>query len=427
MSSRPELPMKRFLPALTLLLLLATRSSAQWSTHQYTKAQPPSAEALDRLSLKMAWYKKVAMMGIKDGIADFQLMPGDQGEEILIQTMSGQVEVRDAETGDLRWRSPVGTPFKYIQGAAFNSHSIYVTREARLFALDRATGKHRIYLIEAHTGFPQRGVPILNAPSTTMIASEALLYVPSDTRITGYVPPVATKEQVTLSPPIPGQVEVFKGLPSSPQPKFLGTYILLAGNVTRPPVLHGEAMGLLTNDGTFVSLNKFKLTENFHFKTYGVALAGVGNYRNMAYVGSSDFNVYALNMGSGKLLWRFLSGSPIVRTPQATDKDVFVVSENVGLCRVDRDDGKLVWKNIKAVDFLATNGKFVYALDQLRYLLVIDYLKGTTLSRYDLSDYLVHYRNTTTDRIYLTNHDGSILCLRHQNLKKPYRPVTPEE
>jgi hypothetical protein len=106
---------------------------------------------------------------------------------------------------------------------------------------------------------------------------------------------------------------------------------------------------------------------------------------------------------------------------------VFVTSEKIGLCRLDRDDGRLIWKNLKGDRFLATNGKFVYALDAQRYLLVIDYFKGTTLSRYNLSDFVVPVANTLSDRIYLANHDGSIMCLHHRDFKTPYRPVTSDE
>jgi hypothetical protein len=91
---------------------------------------------------------------------------------------------------------------------------------------------------------------------------------------------------------------------------------------------------------------------------------------------------------------------------------------------VDREDGRQVWKNPKADLFLAVNNKFVYALDYHRNLLVLDYVKGGTLSHFDFSDYLVPYSNTISDRIYFGNHDGSVLCLRHQSLQKPFRPST---
>lgn len=412
--------------AVIVTTVLGAVAGAQEKTTStlFTRPSVPSTEALDRLSLKLAWYKLVPMDGLKDGIATIQFLPGEGGDEILIQTRSGLVQLMDAENGDLKWRLPVGLPYRQLQGAAFNSHSVYVTRDDFFFALNRKTGKHRLFTVDQRTGTATLGFSLFNAPSTNLIADEAAVFIPSDNRVTAYLMPKATQLQVNLPPPSPGPFTPLKDIESSPQPKFQGTFILLGGSITRPMIMAGEAVGILTDDGNFVSFNKYSLEEKFHYKTFGPALTGAGHFGNMAYVGSTDFNVYALNTLSSKLRWRFLSGSPIIRTPVATDADVFVVSSLAGMHRLHRDEGKLVWKNAKANLFLATNNKFVYALDAQRHLLVLDYHKGTTLSRFDLGDWVVPFTNTLTDRIYLANHDGKVICLRHQKFQKAFRPTS---
>jgi hypothetical protein len=418
--------MHRIVLALAAVLISNHGALAQPVSHLYTRPTLPPAEALERLGLKTAWYAKVPMESMRDGIASIQLLPGEAGDEILIQTKSGMVQLLDAENGDLRWRTSIGKPYQALQNPAFNSHSIYVTRGTRLFVLNRNTGKHRLFVVEK-TGVIVLGVPILNAPSAPLLADEAAIFVASDKRLTGYLLPKSSKLQVTLPTPKPGEILKSKDLASTPEPKLIGTYILNESGITRPVITFSEALGIYTDSGILVSVNKFNLKERYHFKTYGIASADLGQHGKMAYCGSSDHNVYAFNLISGKLRWRFLAGSAVTRTPFATDADVFVRSEALGLCRVDREDGRLVWKNPKADLFMAVNNKYVYALDAHRSLLVLDYLKGTTLSSYDFRDFVVPYSNTLSDRIYFGNHDGALLCLRHQSLAKPYRPTTWEE
>src|SRR5262249_8098959 len=140
--------MNRYLLVSCLFLFGSGWSNGQEISHQHTNAAPPPTEALERLRLKLASFRKVPMTELKYSIATVQLMPGEEGDEILIQSRSGLVQLRDAENGDLKWQTPVGMPFRFFQGAAFNSHTIYVTREARLYALNRANGKHRLYSIQ---------------------------------------------------------------------------------------------------------------------------------------------------------------------------------------------------------------------------------------------------------------------------------------
>ncbi len=56
-----------------------------------------------------------------------------------------------------------------------------------------------------------------------------------------------------------------------------------------------------------------------------------------------------------------------------TDRDVFVTAERKGLYRVERATGRSAWLNTQADRFLATNEKYVYALDRTGLLLILDY------------------------------------------------------
>jgi hypothetical protein len=80
-----------------------------------------------------------------------------------------------------------------------------------------------------------------------------------------------------------------------------------------------------------------------------------------------------------------------------------------------------VWANPDGDRVVAVNPKFVYAMDRVGRLLVIDREKGRTLSRYDLRDYPVGISNELTDRLYLAAHNGLIICLHDREYATPVR------
>jgi hypothetical protein len=175
------------------------------------------------------------------------------------------------------------------------------------------------------------------------------------------------------------------------------------------------------------------VTELFRLRlTDGPILAPPGRYEDTAYVGAKDSNVYAVNTDTGRVSWRFTAGTPIVRQPVATEKDVYVVAERLGLARVDRATGEPAWRlpfngvnyptNRAADRFLAANPKFVYASDPSGRLLVLDRATGTLLSSYPgTRDFTVALSNGVNDRVYLAAHNGLVMCLHDRDFPEPYR------
>ncbi len=424
-TDRMDEPMKRLLLLLLTILLTAQPAAGQLHSHLYTRPRIPSRDVLERLNLTLAWALHVPTENTKDGIATFQLLPDEGNGEVLIQTRAGIIQLVDAETGDLKWRTPVGgMPYDAPRGAAFNAKSIFITRKNTLFVINRKTGKHRVFTIDK-TGVPILGYPLVRSTTTTPSADDVAVFFPSEGRITTYLMPRFEDTQLNL-PTIHPERLVTKGdIKDSPQPNYLRTVILPNMSITHPLVLTTERMAALGDDGTLTVLNKFTSKVLFDFKAYGPVEAGLGQYGNMVYFGAEDYILYALNIANGQLYWRFSTGASVTRAPQVTTKDVFVTAYRKGLFRVDRESGRQIWLNPEADQFLAVNTQFVYAFDLLRRLLVIDYLKGTTLARYDTSDYVVPFSNTYTDRIYLANHDGTVVCMHLRDLRAPLHPAAP--
>src|SRR5262249_45245971 len=155
----------------------------------------------------------------------------------------------------------------------------------------------------------------------------------------------------------------------------------------QPVLLTANQVTAVSTAGNVLAFNKRERLPPFEFTTSGPVAAPMGQHEHMVYVGSEDYILYALNMATNRLDWRFLASAPILLKPEVTDRDVFVSSYREGLYRVDRHTGRAVWLNRQATRFLSTNQKFVYAVDPGGLLLVIDYARGSTLGQYDLRDW----------------------------------------
>ncbi len=73
--------------------------------------------------------------------------------------------------------------------------------------------------------------------------------------------------------------------------------------------------------------------------------------RETVYVGSNDFNMYAINHVDGSLRWKYPTGSIIRCSPVLYNNKIYFTSFDKHLYAVNADNGKLAWKvNINAVN-----------------------------------------------------------------------------
>jgi hypothetical protein len=115
-----------------------------------------------------------------------------------------------------------------------------------------------------------------------------------------------------------------------------------------------------------------------------------------------------------------------LQQPAVNDRDVYIAPERIGMRLVDRGSGREVWTNRDATRFLAVNDKYVYAMDKWGKFFVLDGQRGSTLAKYDLTDWAIAVANEWTDRVYLAANDGQIICLRNRDLSTPLVMKTPE-
>jgi outer membrane protein assembly factor BamB len=396
----------------------------------FTSPAIPPREALDRLNLKLAWSTFVQSGSHRDGIATFQVA----GKQLFVQNRSGLVTSLDAQSGRTLWRVRVGKAYQTLLPLAYNRKSVFIVNGTDLYAIDRDSGAQ------------QWQFSLSGGVSAAPVAGDYQVYISyGNTRLVAYLLPRNDQlgEARTLS-------EVVKYNDRSDDLAAGGS----AGTYAELPVVSWESVtalrlewapllgpgGVLVTspEGEVSSLQKFprdigRPSELFRFRIAdGPVAAQPGRYEGTAYIGSQDTNVYALDIDTGTVNWRYTSGAPVRRQPIATEKDVYVVSDRLGMARVDRATGIPAWRlprgatfsraNAEADRFLAANPKFVYAADASGRLLILDRATGIRLTSYDgTRDFTVPVYNDANDRIYLAANNGLIVCLHDRDYATPYR------
>lgn len=452
--------MKRVWCGIAAVVGLAALVGAQTGqVRVVTRPAAPNREVLDRLSIEVAWRTKVRFQNSRDGLFSVQLLPGKDGPELLVQTLQGAALLFDAETGDLKWRMPLEG--KVLAEGGANSQSVFVARGAQLYVLNRKTGMHRVYAKQEGYPDPVMGYTLPATPSAPLVADDAGLFVAMGQRLTAYIHPdfelalELTKKEYERpfeAPPedgkkLPFKLEQLKAEElerlkaaleeirgeekkaetkrgTTLQPIALWSYYTTASAIQQAPLTTYDQVCVVTSAGNFLALNRFESKLVFEFKTQGAVSAPMGQYGLTAYVGSDDYALYALDMHADRILWRFLAGAPIDRKPEVTDRDIYVTADRLGMHRLDRASGQLIWVNQRAEQFVAANPKFVYARDRKGNLLILDALRGTTMAVWDARDWTIAVGNEWTDRSYFAAQDGQIMCLRHRDQLAPHRSRT---
>ncbi|HBI46648.1 MAG TPA: hypothetical protein DDY78_27910 [Planctomycetales bacterium] len=459
---------KLFAGAGCALLFTAVLAASDDPTRVWSQPRPPSREALDRLNLQQDWAVYVPMDGKRDGFTSIQVV----GNQLIVQTRSGMISVLDADNGGrARWRARTGRLYQGALPPAFNAKSVLTTDNGNLFALDRETGalqwQHNLSVVlsappavddsQTYLNTVQARVLTLRLPVVSV--SEAAAPAPSAdekkeekaekkeedgekkeekkedngvkkeekpakketvantdqpayTQAKAYAEDVraffawdySTNERVEYRPLV-GKTSIFLAIPN-------GTYLGL-------PKVSGDAFGGNQESYRYVGDSRFTATPS--------------QSEDAAYLATEDAHLYAVGIDSGKVLWRYVPGRPVRRSPvavdvsdgAAVDKDLYVTAVGKGLTRLNRDTGEPVW-NLRQSDFnpeadriLAVNPKFVYATDGGGRMLVLDRKNGRPLSRYDIRDFVFPVVNGATDRIYLASNDGLVVCLHDKDYVRP--------
>jgi len=411
--------------AVLAFLLSAGPVWGQYWGQLHTQATVPPREALDRLNLQISWSTNIPTDGRRDGLYSVQIFD----DQILVQTRSGLVTAVRVDDGSIQWSVPVGVPYRVTQLLGRNADSVFVYNGTHLIALARDNGALRwTFNLSASPSAP----PVAEKDRIYVSLSGGKFFVfrlpempkmapvfkGTTARRTTAAPPLPTDflagSMGFSEPPITGDQWSNRG----PQPELLWEY-RSDTRLEQAPLLSEDVILLAGFDGTFFCTSKDLRQVLYRFRAHAALAAPLGQYNDTAYVASTEYDVYALQMLIGKVTWHYVSGTPILRKPEVNDEDVFIAPKRPNLARVNRETGERIWTNQKADRFMAANKKFVYAADPNGRLLILDKKYGTVLSVFDTRDFVVPVSNELTDRIYLAANNGLLVCLHDKEYPKP--------
>lgn len=146
---------------LTITVMAASSVLAQ-PVSTYSRALPPSKDALDRLNLKTEWSVYIPVAGQVDGLAKVQVLDEHQ---IAVQTKAGLLVLIDQSTGRQQWKYKYPGTFSSGFGVAVNSKYLFAVNVAKLYCFHRYTG-----LLEFEFDLPE-------APAASPVADGMQVYV----------------------------------------------------------------------------------------------------------------------------------------------------------------------------------------------------------------------------------------------------------
>jgi outer membrane protein assembly factor BamB len=466
-----DLRMNKLMATMAAVVLAATTAAADQYPNVYTRPTVPPREALDRLDLVLGWRTFLPMDGQKDGIATIQLA----GKEIFVQTRSGLLMSLDAETGDVRWSVRPGNTYRNILPVAWNAKSVIVVSTNVLSSLERSTGMleweytlpstptappavddRQVYLavgsgrvvvyrmLNAGPEFEEKKLDFLPSPKpeTTRPGETANSNANIMSRHRQTTAPGPYTHNFDTSRPNLDKPPVLDLRYDHPTQYRIEQPPLVSAGILFLAAASGTETGDLTSDikvkkeganvssasrdrgaarGTILGMRKTAPVELYELPVEGLIAAKPAQYGETAYLASLDYNLYAINMVSGRTQWRFTGPAPILRRPAVLEEEVFVVPETSELFRLSRATGDPMWPAPAAgiSRFLSASSRCVYARDRNGRLVVLDRKRGTPLATYDTIDYVVPLTNDLTDRIYLAAHNGLLVCLHDRFERTP--------
>ncbi len=187
--------------------------------------------------------------------------------------------------------------------------------------------------------------------------------------------------------------------------------------------------GAATDDGEpkgtelFGDMGNFGIEERWNFKTEDEIRTTPTAYRNLAFVGSYDTNVWAVNIESGEFVWKFPTQGGIASAPviDATSKLVLFGSEDHTFNAVDYASGRINWSyttkgRIRGTARVAHDHVFFGSDDGRIYALVA--ANGRYLWEHDLGE-PVRSRPFVTNELVIVGADsGEVVALELSGKKK---------
>jgi len=137
------------------------------------------------------------------------------------------------------------------------------------------------------------------------------------------------------------------------------------------------------------------------FKTEGQVISSPVLVDNSIYIGSEDYELYAINASTGLVKWKYKTNGPINSTPLVANWKVMFLSHDGTFYALNQTDGKLIWK-------FKTKGESKFN--------VKDYYNGSF--KPDFWDFYLSSAIIHNDLLYFGSSDSNVYALNIESGEK---------
>jgi outer membrane protein assembly factor BamB len=361
----------------------------------------PDRAALERLGLERGWYTAVPVAGTE------QILRISMAENLVFaQTSQAMLHAYDAETGRLLWSASLGRPTGESQPIAVNSTGVFVTNAQHLLGLERTTGR---VLWDQY-------LPARSTSATAATEDQAIVGL-SNGRLVAYNLRAAHKEFALQQGPPGGFAWAWQ----------------TSGPITARPLPANRVVAFASRGGQIYVAQMDPPLMIFRSQPHGAFAGSLGWYGTRILLASSlDYNVYGIDLFTGEELWVYSAGAPVEQLPLVAGDDTYIINARGEISAIDPHNGQPRWGDASratgGASLLGASPKRLYLQTSFGDLIILDRVAGTfladaraTLQRagVNLRDYRLSLTNTHSDRFYLANPSGYLICLREIGAVQP--------
>ena len=294
----------------------------------------------------------------------------------------GDVQLLNAETGQIYWTALVGDPRHPTSGVCTNDEHTIVISGISIFVLRNTDG--------------------------AIIESRKLQALPG-------AGPVSLGKRIFV-PSVENRVEVYNLEVFNWKPELLPS----TGRVLSQPVLGQRSLAWSTDRGNVYVAGTAKASMWYRVNTLGKVIAPIAYQAPGRYVANClDGFVYCIDEMTGDMVWRQSLGEVLTNEPVLVKNRAYIVSRDKTCYCLDMRNGEIVWTQANLQRIVAASSNRLYALDRLGNLMILNLETGGSFETVAAGKVDFVVSNPFTDRIYMGTRKGLIQCVREIHQKYP--------
>ncbi len=188
--------------------------------------------------------------------------------------------------------------------------------------------------------------------------------------------------------------------------------------VFNSPLLGAEwnsFQGDSSNSGYVSAISDFPLNHDFVYETGGDILSSPIIAGDLVIFGSRDFNLYAIDINTGLLKWKYRTSGPVDSTALYDNGFVYFGSRDGKLYCVRATDGKLSFRFDAEIPISSSlsmgNGKIYFITETDYRFIALDKLSGDLIFDVNLDQPVQSAPVFYNDNVYVATNSGRLYCL----------------